>query len=42
MSTPNSKLSKDASVERLACLFRHWTSADEAMARFDRGSPRRL
>ena len=26
----------DASAERLACLLRHWTWADEAMARFDR------
>jgi hypothetical protein len=27
---------KDASVNRLACLFRHWAWADEAMARFER------
>jgi hypothetical protein len=27
---------KDASVDRLACLFRHWTWADEAMRRFER------
>jgi hypothetical protein len=27
---------KGASVNRLACLLRHWTWADEAMARFDR------
>ena len=27
---------KDASVDRLACLFRHWTWADEARARFER------
>ena len=27
---------KDASVDRLACLFRHWAWADEAMARFER------
>jgi hypothetical protein len=27
---------KEASIGRLACLFRHWTWADEAMARFDR------
>lgn len=27
---------KDASVDRLACLIRHWTWADEALARFDR------
>jgi hypothetical protein len=26
---------KDASVERLACLLRHWTWADEARARFE-------
>ena len=26
---------KDASVDRLACLLRHWTWADEAMARFN-------
>ena len=26
----------EASLERLACLLRHWTWADEAMARFDR------
>ena len=25
----------DASVDRLACLLRHWTWADEAMMRFD-------
>jgi len=27
---------KDASLDRLACLQRHWMWADEAMARFDR------
>jgi hypothetical protein len=27
---------KDASVDRLACLFRHWTWANEAMAQFER------
>jgi hypothetical protein len=27
---------KDASVDRLACLFRHWTWADEAKGRFER------
>ena len=27
---------KGASINRLACLFRHWTWADEAMARFER------
>jgi hypothetical protein len=26
----------NASVERLACLLRHWTWADEALVRFDR------
>jgi hypothetical protein len=42
MSTPpatgaamNRALS-DASVDRLACLLRHWTWADEAMTRFER------
>lgn len=27
---------KDASTSRLACLFRHWTWANEAMTRFER------
>jgi hypothetical protein len=27
---------RDASLDRLACLLRHWTWADEAMTRFDR------
>ena len=27
---------KGASINRLACLLRHWAWADEAMARFDR------
>ena len=27
---------QDASVNRLACLSRHWTWADEALARFER------
>jgi hypothetical protein len=27
---------KDASCDRLACLFRHWTWADEAKGRFER------
>jgi hypothetical protein len=27
---------KEASFNRLACLFRHWTWADEAMAHFER------
>jgi hypothetical protein len=26
---------REASVDRLACLLRHWTWADEAKARFD-------
>jgi hypothetical protein len=26
---------RDASVDRLACLLRHWTWADEAMGRFE-------
>src|SRR5688572_597327 len=26
----------DASLDRLVCLLRHWTWADEAMTRFDR------
>lgn len=32
---PNGSL-KEASVSRLACLFRHWIWADEALARFER------
>jgi hypothetical protein len=28
--------SKSASGNRLACLFRHWTWANEAMAQFER------
>jgi hypothetical protein len=35
-SEPNNGSLKDASIDRLACLFRHWTWADEAMARFER------
>jgi hypothetical protein len=27
---------KEASINRLACLFRHWTWANEAMAQFER------
>src|SRR5262245_54553721 len=27
---------KNASIDRLACLLRHWTWADEALARFER------
>lgn len=34
--TPAERSLRDASVDRLACLVRHWTWADEAMARFDR------
>lgn len=33
---PGSRSLRDASVGRLACLFRHWTWADEAKARFER------
>src|SRR5688572_25351256 len=37
VDTPvNGSSLKDASVDRLACLFRHWAWADEAMARFER------
>jgi hypothetical protein len=42
MSTPVATVTavtgslSDASVDRLACLLRHWTWADEAMVRFDR------
>ena len=32
---PNGGSLQDASVDRLACLSRHWTWANEAMARFD-------
>jgi hypothetical protein len=35
LKAPNGSL-KDASINRLACLFRHWTWADEAMAHFER------
>ena len=34
-ATANGSL-KEASVNRLVCLFRHWTWADEAMKRFER------
>jgi hypothetical protein len=27
---------RDASINRLACLFRHWAWADEALAQFER------
>jgi hypothetical protein len=33
---PSSGSLKGASLNRLACLVRHWTWADEAMARFER------
>ena len=33
---PASGSLKNASVDRLACLFRHWTWADEARMRFER------
>jgi len=33
--TPVSGSLCNASVDRLACLLRHWTWADEALARFD-------
>ncbi len=32
---PVSRSLRSASVDRLACLLRHWTWADEALARFD-------
>jgi hypothetical protein len=34
--TPVTGALRDASVDRLACLVRHWTWADEALARFER------
>lgn len=37
VDAPENGWLKEASVNRLACLFRHWTWADEAMARFERG-----
>jgi hypothetical protein len=42
MTTPTAAASpldvslKDASLDRLACLLRHWTWADEARTRFER------
>src|SRR5918993_5636057 len=36
VEAPINRSLKDVSVDRLACLFRHWTWADEAMARFER------
>jgi hypothetical protein len=35
-SAPLTRTLKQASVGRLVCLSRHWTWADEALARFDR------
>jgi hypothetical protein len=34
--TPLNGSSRNASVDRLTCLLRHWTWADEAKARFER------
>ena len=34
--TPVKGSLSNASIDRLACLLRHWTWADEAMARFER------
>jgi hypothetical protein len=36
VQAPMSESLKDAPVDRLACLFRHWTWADEAKGRFER------
>ena len=36
LSEPATGGLKDVSVSRLACLFRHWTWADEARTRFER------
>jgi hypothetical protein len=36
IEAPENGSLKEASVNRLACLLRHWTWADEAMARFER------
>ena len=36
VEAPANGLLRDASINRLACLFRHWTWAAEAMARFER------
>ena len=35
LSEPATGGLKDVSVSRLACLFRHWTWADEARTRFE-------
>ena len=36
VEAPANRLLKDASVNRLACLFRHWIWAEEAMTQFER------
>jgi hypothetical protein len=36
LDAPTNRPLRDASINRLACLFRHWTWADEAMAHFER------
>jgi hypothetical protein len=36
VETPQNGSLKAVSINRLACLHRHWTWTDEAMARFDR------
>src|SRR5262245_27551382 len=36
VQSPADESLRRASVGRLACLLRHWTWADEAMARFER------
>jgi hypothetical protein len=36
IEVPQHRSSKGPSINRLACLLRHWTWADEAMARFER------
>jgi hypothetical protein len=36
VEAPKARSLRDASLNRLACLHRHWTWADEAMARFER------
>ena len=35
VESPVHRTLKGTSINRLACLFRHWTWADEAMTRFD-------
>jgi hypothetical protein len=36
LAAPANGSLRGASINRIACLFRHWTWADEAMARFER------